>query len=130
MRHISTNSGLAHANINHVGIRIRDCDRAHRSTLKIAIGHVLPDDAAIRRLPDTASSRAEIEGLCIYRVACYSDHTTTSIWTDQTPFKRLQQLRIDGGCELHRWSLIALRICEFLLLMLHRCVLFSSYVLL
>src|SRR5437763_1512894 len=130
MRHIPTNGCLAPASINHIGVRSRDCNRAHRSTLKIAIGHVLPDDAAIRRLPDTTSSRTEIEGLCIYRVACYSDHTTTPIWTDQTPFKSLQQLGIDGGCGLHRGGLIALRICKFFLLTFHEYVLFSSYVLL
>ena len=43
MRDIAANGGLAHANIDHVGVGGRDGDAADRGALEIAIGDVLPE---------------------------------------------------------------------------------------
>ena len=57
---IAADVGLAHADIDRVGVRFRNADRAHRSGFELAIGNRNPVGPSIVGSPYTAACPAEI----------------------------------------------------------------------
>src|SRR5579875_549379 len=93
MRDVATNRRLAHPDVDHVGVGRRDGNGTHRGALEKAIGDILPEHAAIGRLPDTAAGRPKIEDLLMYRIARYRYDTPPTIGTDRAPLKRGEEGR-------------------------------------
>src|SRR5260221_8211889 len=90
VRDIAANRCLAHANIDHIGIRFGDSDSANRSSFEESIRDVLPVLTTVGGLPDTSTSGAEVEYLWVDWIDCCSYHPTTSKTTGCAPLKRAQ----------------------------------------
>src|SRR6266702_733790 len=82
MRDITANCGLAHANIDHVGIRFGDGDSANRSSLEESIRDVLPVLSTIGCLPDASTCRAKVKYLWVDWIACHRYHAPTAKGAD------------------------------------------------
>ena len=90
MRDIATNRDFAHTDIDDVRVALRHRDGTDRGALEVAVGDVLPEDAAIFGLPDTATRRAHIEDLIAHGIARHRDDAATPEGADQPPFERMQ----------------------------------------
>ena len=101
MGDITANRGLAHTDIDHVGIRFSDSESANRSAFEESIGDVLPVLPAIGGLPDSSTGGAEVEYLWVDWIACHSYHAPTAKGADGTPLKRGQERGSHfAACEL------------------------------
>ena len=96
VRDVAADAGLAHADVDHVGVGRRDGERADGGGLEEAVGDVLPVRAAVGGLPHAARAGAEVEGRGLGRMAGDGDHTAAAVRPDAAPLERTQQTWIDG----------------------------------
>src|SRR5262245_64875111 len=98
---VATNCRLARADVNHVVVRWRDCDRADgRNGCFIEKGN--PICAAVSRLPNPAGNRAEIIGVRFAHYTFDRQRAPTAERTDLPPTHSIEQLFID--CSGRRWG--------------------------
>ena len=97
--HVEPDGGLAHAGIDHVGVRARHRDRTNSRGLQEAVGDAAPVEPAITGLPDAAGTGAEIEGHLVVEVAGHRHHTPATRRTDAAPFQAGE--RCIGGKIVH-----------------------------
>ena len=95
-RDVAANTARAGADIDDVGIGVRDVDGADRAHLEKAVGHVRPVHADVRRSPHTAAS-AHIEGERLLGDAFYCSDATTAVRADVAVVHGLQKCRVDDG---------------------------------
>src|SRR6266545_4920840 len=60
VRDVAADGRLPHPRVDHVGIRLRDPDRADRSGLEVLVRHRGPVGSAVDRLPDAAARPSEV----------------------------------------------------------------------
>src|SRR5207248_1417623 len=68
VRDVAANAALAHPDVDHVRVRLRDADAADGRAFEKAVGRVLPVLPAVLRLPDAPAGRAEVEGVAVVRI--------------------------------------------------------------
>jgi len=64
--------------VDHVRVRLRYRNRAHRRDVEIAVADVLPVVPAVDCLPNTARHRAKIEDILLRRMTRHRDHAPAS----------------------------------------------------
>ena len=93
VRNVAANRRLAHADIDRVRIGIRQTDRAYRSRSEDRpVSDWLPIDAAVARLPNTATGAAEIENHRLRRHPGNRGHATAAKRSNRSPLKSLQRI--------------------------------------
>ena len=93
VRPVLAKVGLAAAGIDDVRVRRRHGNRADRRDRRRTVRHVLPGDAAVGRLPDTAVHGAEVEHVVLRRVANHGDGATAAERPDEPPSQSAQVAR-------------------------------------
>src|SRR5215831_2587224 len=88
-REIATQASLAHPDVDDVRIRLRDGHGADRAGVKVSVRHVVPRQAGILCLPDTAAGRAHVVDERLRGDAGDSGDTPAAEWTDVPPSQRI-----------------------------------------
>ena len=91
---VAADAGFAHADVDDVGIRLGDGDRADRGAGDQAVGDRRPLRAAIGRLPQAAADRAEVGFLRPSLDAGDRDRSAAAIRADAAPLEGAGQRRI------------------------------------
>ena len=93
---VAAELGLAHADVDHVGIGLRHGHCPNRGTPKLAVGHRAPGQAAVRRLPEAPAHGTEVVLVRPARNPGDRDRPAAPIRTDVPPGLALEIGRIDG----------------------------------
>ena len=75
---VGADGRFAHAHVDHVGVRRRHGDIAHRRTLEVAVGNVDPRRTGVGGLPQSTRHGAEVEGGLVGRMTGHRDHTAAA----------------------------------------------------
>ncbi len=97
VRKIAAHTGLAHADVNDVGIGIRHGNRADRAGFEIAVGNVFPIDAAVFGFPHTAAGAAEIINQRLIRHAGHRRRAAAAKRADAAPLHRAVKTGVVAG---------------------------------
>ncbi len=97
LQHVSLNLRLTHADVDHVGIRFRDCDCANGRTLDLAVGDRPPSRSSISGLPQAASNGAGVVFESPAAASCDSQGTPAAVRPDVAPSKRAEQAPVIGA---------------------------------
>ena len=92
VRDVAAQAGLAAADVDHVGIRRRDGDRADRRDV-LLVEHRRPGRAAVAGLPHAAGGGAEVEGERIADHAGDRERAAAAVRADRSPGQAGEQLR-------------------------------------
>ena len=97
---IAANAGFAGANVNDVGIGIRNRDGADGRD-RLLIEQWIPSDTAVGGFPDASADGSEIIGVWLARHARHRQHAATTKRTDKPPLHAvvsfgINLLRIGG----------------------------------
>ena len=76
VRDVAPDARLARTSVHHVGVGLRNRNRADRRRPEVPVGHVLPVCPAVRRLPHAARARPEVEDPALHGMPCHRHHTT------------------------------------------------------
>ena len=99
VRDVAADTPLAHAGVEHVGVRLADRDRPHRAGAELAVGHVRPRHAAVDALPDAAARAAEVVDVALAHHAGHRGHAPAAQRTDVAPFETGELGLVEG---IHR----------------------------
>ncbi len=80
MRDVAPDGGLAHADVEDVGIGRGDGDGADGRGGEKAVGDILPIRPAIGGLPDPTGAGPKVEGRVLGRMSRHRHHATTPVW--------------------------------------------------
>src|ERR1019366_7390512 len=89
-------AGLARADVEDVGIRRRDRDRADRAD-GLAVENRPPVRAAVGGLPHAPGDRAEVEDLRLAGDAGHGEHAPAAEGTDEAPLQGAGGGNVGGG---------------------------------
>src|SRR5262249_19859982 len=90
MRNVAADGGFAQPRVEHIGIGRRHCKRAHRGAPEVAVGDILPVDAAICSPPDATARRAKVKDLLMHWVAGHRHHPSAAERSDKAPLHCLE----------------------------------------
>ena len=103
VREVLAQLRFAGADVDDVRIRRRHGNRAHGGDVGLAVGHVAPGLPAVRRLPDAAVHRAEVEDQRPGWIPSHGVHASASEGPHESPLERLEprrrsrRIRVDAG---------------------------------
>src|SRR5207302_2653581 len=93
VRDVAADAALAHPDVDHVRVRLRDADAADGRAFEKAIGRVLPVLPAVLRLPDAPAGRAEVEGVAVVRITDDGRDAAAAVGSGVTPFEMIEEAR-------------------------------------
>ena len=97
---VAADARLAHADVDHVGVRLGDGDGADRRTADLAVGDRRPGVARVDGLPQAAAHRAEVGVERTAFDAAHRNRSTAAVGADAAPARGLENRLLrsrDGG---------------------------------
>ncbi len=83
VRDVAPDRGFTHSDVDHIRIRRRDRDRAHRAGLEVLVREIAPRESAVVRSPYSTAARAEIELAIVSGDSSHCSCATSPIRSDR-----------------------------------------------
>ena len=94
---VAADAGLAHPDVDHVGVRLRHRHRADGARRELSVGDGLPRLAAVGRLPEPPADRAEVVLERPRGAARDGDGAAAAVRADGAPLHAAELHAVDGG---------------------------------
>ena len=96
VRGVAADAGLAHADVDDVGVGAADLDGPDGARAEVAVGDVAPVRPAVLRLPDAAARAALVEDEIVRGVAGHAEHAAAARGSDRAPVEEIEPTIADG----------------------------------